>query len=303
MNKSFRSRVGNVMRRSSVILTMSRPTTPAVSDSDANSLNSQKQPETPALVVPSEAVSTHVPSPIAESPAREARALETELVGPSPLADTTIAEEVAEVPPAASTLVIAEPVVTEPASAQIPAPTMLGLEAFTDEPAETAEQNTQASQDSQKDGAEAIIEPDPQPALGAAVDAAAETPIPFTIADVPLYMPTPLLNPLPTLLKAESAEESASSMHMTPQSVASQVIGISPVTTSNGPDFNAQQAADPDSVSIHPGLSSKPSHASLTPAIVDHSAPSIAQGNGNTSYHKSNAPSIEWVFSASYCSS
>jgi hypothetical protein len=298
MSKSFRSRVGNVMRRSSVVLTMSRPTTPALSDSDANSLNSQKQPETSALVVPSEAVLVNVPSPIAESPAREARALESEPVGPSPLAalaDAAAAENVVEVPPAELTSVTAEPVTTEEIPAQTFAPVVGEPGAFTDEPVEILEQDTQASQDTQKDGAEAIIEPDPQPVLRAAVDAAAEAPTLFPIADVPLYMPTPLLNPLPTLLKAESVEESASSMHMTPRSIASQVIG-----TSNGLDFIAQQPVDPDSASIHPRLSPQPSHASLTPAVVDHSTPSISQGNGNASYRKSNAPSIEWVISMSF---
>lgn len=97
--KGFRSRMGAAVRRSSSILSISRPGTPSRGDS-ASETGSVKQPSSdseplkaldtaPAtLSPPTLAARMQSPSPIAESPAREAAALAaepTEPAGPSPL--------------------------------------------------------------------------------------------------------------------------------------------------------------------------------------------------------------------------
>ncbi|EMD40309.1 hypothetical protein CERSUDRAFT_110915, partial [Gelatoporia subvermispora B] len=108
---SFRSRMGTAMRRASTGLTIVRPSS-ALARSDSKS--SLKVASTAALA-PSEQDSHTAPSPVAESPAREAaEAAETNAeapasTGPSPLAQSTVA------PPVEISLAQASPpVVSQP---------------------------------------------------------------------------------------------------------------------------------------------------------------------------------------------
>lgn len=152
MSKSLRSRMGAAVRRSSTLLSISRPGTPsrASSEGDSNSLHridtgasSSPPPQShlpegrTSLEAPPvhAAEQSHVPSPIAESPAREAAASEEEAaskppVGPSPLAQSAVAE--GSTPPL-------EEVVAKPESEYVPPPMLpssaaAGPGAFTDEP-------------------------------------------------------------------------------------------------------------------------------------------------------------------------
>lgn len=152
MSKSLRSRMGAAVRRSSTLLSISRPSTPsrASSEGDSNSLHridtgasSSPPPQSnlsegrTSLEAPPvhAAEQTHVPSPIAESPAREAAASEEEAAskapaGPSPLAQSAVTA--GSTPPV-------EDEVAKPESEYVP-PSMLpssaatGPGAFTDEP-------------------------------------------------------------------------------------------------------------------------------------------------------------------------
>ncbi|PPQ77168.1 hypothetical protein CVT25_010796 [Psilocybe cyanescens] len=99
------SRMGGVMRRASTVLTISRPGTPSEGTRDSDSVSLKRtiskeiaaQPIT--LSPPPAAVEQKLPTPIAESPAREAASMEPEAaVGPSPLAQQTAAAEVTEQP-------------------------------------------------------------------------------------------------------------------------------------------------------------------------------------------------------------
>ncbi|KAF9535176.1 hypothetical protein CPB83DRAFT_831235 [Crepidotus variabilis] len=90
------SRMGGALRRTSTLLTIARPGTPSEdredSGSDTKSLKSVRKSSSRgslrsiknALSPAAHAVSS--PSPIAESPMREAAAQQTEIIGPSPLA-------------------------------------------------------------------------------------------------------------------------------------------------------------------------------------------------------------------------
>ncbi|KAJ8698975.1 hypothetical protein PTI98_005621 [Pleurotus ostreatus] len=152
MSKSLRSRMGAAVRRSSTLLSISRPGTPsrASSEGDNNSLHridtgasSSPPPQSnlsegrTSLEAPPvhTAEQSHVPSPIAESPAREAAASEEEAaskapVGPSPLAQSAVTA--GSTPPV-------EDEVAKPESEYVP-PSILpssaaaGPGAFTDEP-------------------------------------------------------------------------------------------------------------------------------------------------------------------------
>ncbi|KAF8967511.1 hypothetical protein BDZ97DRAFT_1755936 [Flammula alnicola] len=89
------SRMGAAMRRSSTILSIARPSTPASGerDSDSSSLrrvSSRDSLTAPTVVTPPPTQLVSVPTPIAESPAREAEATQQETVGPSPLAQQTV---------------------------------------------------------------------------------------------------------------------------------------------------------------------------------------------------------------------
>ncbi|KAF8165962.1 hypothetical protein B0H34DRAFT_257269 [Crassisporium funariophilum] len=141
------SRMGNVMRRTSSVLAISRPTTPSIAsdrDADAMSLNGGRtsgegvKPQTPAalpaLSPPEPSKVTTSPSPIAESPMREAEATKAEVVGPSPLAQGTEEASKQEEAP-----VTADEVQTSP-TGYIPPPlldsTIGNPGAFTDDPDE-----------------------------------------------------------------------------------------------------------------------------------------------------------------------
>lgn len=91
------------MRRASTVLTISRPGTPSERDSDSASLRRSTSREAALSPPPPEPVS--IPTPIAESPSREAEANQPDVLGPSPLAqqDTLI-----DIPPLKA--VVAEPV-------------------------------------------------------------------------------------------------------------------------------------------------------------------------------------------------
>ncbi|KAL4257782.1 hypothetical protein AB1N83_010513 [Pleurotus pulmonarius] len=163
MSKSLRSRMGAAVRRSSTLLSISRPGTPsrASSEGDSNSLHridtgasSSPPPQShlpegrTSLEAPPvhTAEQSHVPSPIAESPAREAAASEEEAaskapVGPSPLAQPAVTA--VSTPPL-------EEVAAKPESEYVPPPMIpssaaAGPGAFTDEPEDmsttTNEQN------------------------------------------------------------------------------------------------------------------------------------------------------------------
>lgn len=136
--------MGSVMRRTSSILTISRPGTPSANErdpdasarraSDASSLkDSVSPPPLPTLAPP--ASSSHqsmTPSPIAESPAREAAAnQELPPVGPSPLAQGSAENETPDAQnrsPASSDYGYVPPPVIDSSVAG------LGPGAFTDDP-------------------------------------------------------------------------------------------------------------------------------------------------------------------------
>ena len=91
------------MRRTSTVLSISRPRTPSISsdrDVDALSLSGSIIKGGP-LKAPTVPPTTN-PSPIAESPIKEAAAIAQEVVGTSPLAQTATSSE--EVPPKPTTL-------------------------------------------------------------------------------------------------------------------------------------------------------------------------------------------------------
>ncbi|KAH9482108.1 hypothetical protein JR316_0004203 [Psilocybe cubensis] len=105
--KSRWGRMGGVMRRASTVLAISRPGTPSEGvgrDSDSVSLRRSTSreivPQPITLSPPPPGVQQKLPTPIAESPAREAAATtEPEpAVGPSPLAQQTVAPVVTEEP-------------------------------------------------------------------------------------------------------------------------------------------------------------------------------------------------------------
>ncbi|TFK33262.1 hypothetical protein BDQ12DRAFT_727898 [Crucibulum laeve] len=87
------SRMGTVVRRTSSVLTISRPATPSVNsdrDSDSTSIRqvtpARVDTTTAALAPPPPSQGVFAPSPIAESPAREAAASDDNIpIGPSPL--------------------------------------------------------------------------------------------------------------------------------------------------------------------------------------------------------------------------
>ncbi|KAK0212739.1 hypothetical protein DFS33DRAFT_1377207 [Desarmillaria ectypa] len=87
----FRSRMGKAVRRTSSILSLSRPGTPSGSDT-----SSVKNIEARSAVVSTPDPAVHeAPSPIAESPAREAAAVASDTpqpTGPSPLAQTIVTD-------------------------------------------------------------------------------------------------------------------------------------------------------------------------------------------------------------------
>jgi hypothetical protein len=106
--KSLRSRMGTIMKRSSTALTggFARPPTPARSSTDSLRLDSNSGPE-------------HVmPSPVAESPAREAAESMPEPTGPSKLSGPPIAAPDPTPRPAAT---------PEPVPAPAPAPRSIAV--------------------------------------------------------------------------------------------------------------------------------------------------------------------------------
>jgi hypothetical protein len=153
MNKSLRSRMGNAVRRTSSVLSISRPGTPSRASSDTSSIKQlDTAPSTLAAPTPSPPQQSTVPSPIAESPAREAAALEAsnEPPGPSPLAQGTSPAEAQE----------SEAEATERPPVFKSSP---GLWGFTDEPAEMpqAEITASPSSEQQEGNAEEVAMPEP----------------------------------------------------------------------------------------------------------------------------------------------
>lgn len=102
--RSFRSRMGTMLRRNSSGFNFTRPSTPGRSESKTSL-------KVDAALAPPPAPETHVaPSPVAESPAREAAAVAADIpqppavVGPSPLVQATVPspEPVATILPVAT---------------------------------------------------------------------------------------------------------------------------------------------------------------------------------------------------------
>ena len=108
------SRMGGVMRRASTVLAISRPGTPLERDSDSASLRRSSSREAALSPPPPEPVS--IPTPISESPSREAEATQRDIVGPSPLAQQ---DTLLDIPPIEA--VVAAPV--QPAAEEVASPT------------------------------------------------------------------------------------------------------------------------------------------------------------------------------------
>jgi hypothetical protein len=89
------ARMGSVMRRTSSVLTISRPASAASErDTDNSSLSSSTRGRASSIIGSPPLPSVITPSPIAESPLREAAAEAQESVGPSPLAQPITSSEV-----------------------------------------------------------------------------------------------------------------------------------------------------------------------------------------------------------------
>lgn len=85
------ARLGTAVRRSSTLLSIPRsstPTAPGDKDSETRSLRKSSSGNSLRAATPVPALAVSSPSPIAESPAREAAAFQ-EALGPSPLAQST----------------------------------------------------------------------------------------------------------------------------------------------------------------------------------------------------------------------
>jgi hypothetical protein len=170
--KGFRSRMGAAVRRSSSILSISRPGTPSRdSASETGSIKQASLDSEPlkpldtapaTLSPPSLAARVQSPSPIAESPAREAAALAAEPTGPSPLSQAVTdspAVESSDLPAAAGTDV------SSPEINEVP-PTPLNADGT------SVQQESEISHeipDEQQSGSESeskpIVQPVPQRAL------------------------------------------------------------------------------------------------------------------------------------------
>ena len=87
------ARMGTALRRSSTLLAIARPTTPSGSDKDSDTRSLRRSTSGTSIGAGSAPAPAAVssPSPIAESPAREAAAMQ-EILGPSPLAQSTTTE-------------------------------------------------------------------------------------------------------------------------------------------------------------------------------------------------------------------
>ncbi|KIY67715.1 hypothetical protein CYLTODRAFT_282743 [Cylindrobasidium torrendii FP15055 ss-10] len=99
---SIRARMGSAVRRTSSIFGTPKPSGSSAKSVHSNDSSSAKNVDAPApIVVSTENLhehaqhQSHVPSPIAESPAREAAALsaQTPVVGPSPLVQSVLHDE------------------------------------------------------------------------------------------------------------------------------------------------------------------------------------------------------------------
>lgn len=103
------------MRRASTVLAISRPGTPLERDGDSASLRRSTSREA-ALSPPPPPEPVSIPTPISESPSREAEATQRDIKGPSPLAQQ---DTVLDIPPVEA--VIAAPV--QPAAEEATSPT------------------------------------------------------------------------------------------------------------------------------------------------------------------------------------
>jgi hypothetical protein len=176
--KSFRSRVGSVVRRSSLAFPTPRPSTPrSDSASDAGSIK-QSQSDTSSvapvdttpltLSPPTNGLSVQAPSPIAESPAREAAAMAAEVTGLSPLQQV-----VTESPAAVNADLPAEPSSTAPEINEIPPTPLNGvLDSESKLPPAAADETVPQTTDYDKSATEAFGE---SPQGGDGVDAGVTT--------------------------------------------------------------------------------------------------------------------------------
>ena len=103
------------MRRASTVLAISRPGTPLERDGDSASLRRSTSREA-ALSPPPPSEPVSIPTPISESPSREAEATQRDILGPSPL---TQKDTALDIPPVEA--VVAAPV--QPAAEEAISPT------------------------------------------------------------------------------------------------------------------------------------------------------------------------------------
>ena len=91
------ARMGGALRRTSTLLSIARPPTPD-RDGETKSLRRSTSGTSLRDAAAAATVAVAGPSPIAESPAREAAAIQSEALGPSPLAQQTTSSEDAAKP-------------------------------------------------------------------------------------------------------------------------------------------------------------------------------------------------------------
>ena len=260
MSKSFRSRVGSVMRRSSTVLALSRPNTPGVADADGVSVKSQKQQDAPAPAPP-QAPPIGVPSPVAESPAREAQATESEQTRPSIAEVTsTVTDRPADVSEKSTANASSPPVVPPSSNAQ-------DAGAFTDQLTGTEAEGSEVPHGSQGDAVPVDVQLVSPPGLSP------EQPDPVVKA------PTPRMVAMPFL---PAIERSASNTEAFP---------------TQGPEvFDSQDNGSGTDARLTP----KPTFASIDPWAAPElgkvDEPTGEHGNGAAQYHTiTKMPSVRSV--------
>lgn len=316
MNKTFRSRMGTVMRRTSSLVAISRPASPARSSSDAASNSSLQQLDT--ALAPPAGPEAHAPTPIAESPAREAAALAPDPTGPSRLAESITADSI----PAVEAPAAASPTAAGP---QAPAPG-----AFTDEPEDASGSvaSSRPSVEVQKENVSAPREvPQPEPQPPAQEDRSisrAPQPPPLSVADgassyfdnpVPqTVVPPELQAPIPfqeVVADNTLGGGTGASTQTTPRPLGTWESNREQPLTLKDSNVSLNDQAKysgqlPSYLQDNPAaqVSAKPSKASLAPSApgtgadqTRYLAPSIGQGNGTVSHGQSKASSIRLVSS------
>ena len=263
MSKSFRSRVGSVMRRSSTVLALSRPNTPGVADADGVSVKSQKQQDAPAPVPP-QAPPPGVPSPVAESPAREAQATGSEQTRPS-IAEvaSAVTDRPAEVPEESTTNASSPPVIPPSSNAQ-------DAGAFTDQLAGTEAEKSEVPHSSQGDAVPVDVQPISPPGLSA------EQPDPVVKAPTPRMVAMPFL---PAIERSASNTEAFPTQG--PEVLDSQ---------DNGSGTDARLTPKPTIPSIDPWAA---------PELGKVDEPTGDRSNGSAQYHTiTKMPSVRSVIAS-----